>query len=208
MKLSVKNGKAGKIHIYIDDEYRMTCDSNFWFSEKWHNLKEIDDEGLAQLENCVNSRRAFLKGSRLLDRRQHSKRELITKLLKDFPEEAAQYAADKLEQLRLIDDSRFAEAYAAELYERKKYAPKRILLELKAKGIDSETAKNAVDSLDKEEYNRIILLLNTKYKSKLSDEKNINRTINALLRMGYSYSDIRKALGQVQCESADGESYE
>ena len=65
-----------------------------------------------------------------------------------------------------------------------------------------------MDSLDKEEYNRIILLLNTKYKSKLSDEKNINRTINALLRMGYSYSDIRKALGQVQCESADGESYE
>lgn len=207
MKLSVKPGKADKIHIYIDGEYRLTCDSNFWYSEKWHKISEINDEELALLESSVNSRRAFLKGSRLIDRRAHSKSEIITKLSKDFPKEAAQSAADRLEELKLIDDEQFARIYAEELSERKKYAPKRILLELRKKGIDSEIAKNAVNSLDKEDFNRIILLLNSKYQNKLSDEKSINRTKNALLRMGYSYTDIRKALEQV-LEEDFGDDYE
>lgn len=207
MKLSVKPGKADKIHIYIDGEYRLTCDSNFWYSEKWHKITEINDEELALLESSVNSRRAFLKGSRLIDRRAHSKSEIITKLSKDFPKEAAQSAADRLEELKLIDDEQFARIYAEELSERKKYAPKRILLELRKKGIDSEIAKNAVNSLDKEDFNRIILLLNSKYQNKLSDEKSINRTKNALLRMGYSYTDIRKALEQV-LEEDFGDDYE
>lgn len=43
MKLTYKPGKLHKIHIYVDDEYRLTVDDEYWFSEKWHNLKEIDD---------------------------------------------------------------------------------------------------------------------------------------------------------------------
>ena len=185
MELSVKTGRAQKIHIYIDGEYKMTVDSNFWYSEKWHNFNSIDEEELAELESSVNSRRAFLNGMSLLSRRAHSKKEIITKLLQ------------KYEELRLIDDKAFAELYAQELYERKKYSPKRIEQELKQKGITSEIASETVKSLDKDDFNRIILLLNSKYRNKLSDEKNIKRTINGLMRMGYSYSDIKKALNEV-----------
>ena len=63
--------------------------------------------------------------------------------------------------------------------------------------ISSEIASETVKSLDKDDFNRIILLLNSKYRNKLSDEKNIKRTINGLMRMGYSYSDIKKALNEV-----------
>ena len=207
MILSVKPGKAGKSHIYIDGEYRMTCDSDFWFSEKWHKLKEIDGQELTELEAAVSSRRAFLSGANLLSRRLHSKKELYLKLLQKYPKEAAQSACDKLEELLMLDDKDFAERYAKELFERKKYAPKRIEQELRLKGIDSETAKNAIISLDKDDYNRIILLLNTKYSSNLDSEKGIKRTVNALLRMGYSYSDIKKALGEV-AEETESEDYE
>lgn len=198
MELSVKTGRAQKIHIYIDGEYKMTVDSNFWYSEKWHNFNRIDEEELAELECSVNSRRAFLNGMSLLSRRAHSKKEIITKLSQKYPKEAAQSAADRLEELRLIDDKAFAELYAQELYERKKYSPKRIEQELKQKGITSEIAFETVKSLDKDDFNRIILLLNSKYRNKLSDEKNIKRTINGLMRMGYSYSDIKKALNEVE----------
>ena len=44
MKLTVKEGKANKIHIYVDDEYRATVDSDYWYSEKYRNLKEINEE--------------------------------------------------------------------------------------------------------------------------------------------------------------------
>lgn len=207
MELSVKPGKAQKIHIYIDDEYRMTVDSNFWYSERWHKLNSIDEEELAELECSVNSRRAFLNGMNLLSRRAHSKKEIVIKLSQKYPKEAAQSAADKLEELRLINDEKFAQLYAEELYERKKYSPKRIENELKLKGISSEIASETVKSLDKDDFNRIILLLNSKYRNKLSDEKNIKRTINALMRMGYSYSDIRKALEEVADTDNDLKGY-
>lgn len=207
MILSVKAGKAGKVHIYIDGEYRMTCDSSFWYSEKWHNLKDINEQELTELEAAVSSRRAFLTGANLLSRRLHSKKELYLKLLQKYPKEAAQSACDRLEELLMLDDKDFALRYAKELYERKKYAPRRIEQELKLKGISSEIAQNAVSALDKEDYNRIILLLNTKYQTNLTTEKGIKRTVNALLRMGYSYSDIKKALDEVGTET-ESEDYE
>ena len=80
MELSVKTGRAQKIHIYIDGEYKMTVDSNFWYSEKWHNFNRIDEEELAELECSVNSRRAFLNGMSLLSRHAHSKKEIITNI--------------------------------------------------------------------------------------------------------------------------------
>lgn len=207
MILSVKAGKADKVHIYIDGEYRMTCDSSFWYSEKWHNLKDINEQELTELEAAVSSRRAFLTGANLLSRRLHSKKELYLKLLQKYPKEAAQSACDRLEELLMLDDEDFALRYAKELYERKKYAPRRIEQELKLKGISSEIAQNAVSALDKEDYNRIILLLNTKYQTNLTTEKGIKRTVNALLRMGYSYSDIKKALDEVGTET-ESEDYE
>ncbi len=207
MILSVKAGKADKVHIYIDGEYRMTCDSSFWYSEKWHNLKDINEQELTELEAAVSSRRAFLTGANLLSRRLHSKKELYLKLLQKYPKEAAQSACDRLEELLMLDDEDFALRYAKELYERKKYAPRRIEQELKLKGISSEIAQNAVAALDKEDYNRIILLLNTKYQTNFTTEKGIKRTVNALLRMGYSYSDIKKALDEVGTET-ESEDYE
>ena len=208
MKLSVKPSKAEKIHIYIDDEYRFTCDSNYWYSEKWHKLKEIDEQELIELENSVNSRRAFLKGVSLLNRRAHSKKELMLKLSQSFPSQAAKQAVERLEELLLIDDEKFAYNYAEELFRRKKLAPKRIEMELKAKGIDSETTRKAANSLDKDDFNRIILLLNSKYANKLSDEKAVNRTVNALIRMGYDYYDIKKAISCVKNNSDCEEYYE
>lgn len=207
MELSVKSGKAQKIHIYIDGEYKMTVDGNFWYSEKWHKLNTVDEEELAELESAVNSRRAFLNGMSLLSRRAHSKKEIVMKLSQKYPKQAAQSAADKLEELRLIDDAKFAELYAEELYERKKFSPKRIENELKLKGISSEIASETVKSLDKDDFNRIILLLNSKYRNKLSDEKDVRRTVNALMRMGYSYSDIRKALNEVADTENDLKGY-
>lgn len=31
MKLSFKDGRQGKIHIYVDDVYTLTVDDTFWF---------------------------------------------------------------------------------------------------------------------------------------------------------------------------------
>lgn len=195
MKLTYKSGKLHKIHIFIDDEYRLTVDDEFWFSERWHKLTEIDDAELAALTEAVGSRRAFYGVLDLLSRRDHSKAELMRKLSPKYPKEICAAAIEKAENLGLIDETRFAENYARELYERKSFGERRILSELLLKGIDRETAENALEGLDKDGENRIILLLRTKYRDALSDDEKLKRrAVNGLLRRGFTYGEIREAM--------------
>lgn len=200
MKLSTKPGKGEKIHIFVDDEYRLTVDSRFWYSERWHNQTQIDSGELAALEEAVGSRRAFNSAEDYLSRRDHSEKELYEKLCRKYPPAAAETAIEKAKDLGLLDDERFAANYAAELYEKKHFASRRILLELRRKGIDREIAENAVGGLDKVGETRIIELLRGKYRAAFSDEKSRRRAVNGLLRMGYAYTEIRAALETLEQE--------
>lgn len=200
MKLSTKPGKGEKIHIFVDDEYRLTVDSRFWYSERWHNQTQIDSGELAALEEAVGSRRAFNSAEDYLSRRDHSEKELYEKLCRKYPPAAAEAAIEKVKDLGLLDDERFAANYALELYEKKHFASHRILLELRRKGVDREIAENAVEGLDKAGETRIIELLRGKYRAALSNEKGRRRAVNGLLRMGYAYPDIRAALKTLEQE--------
>lgn len=200
MKLSAKPGKGDKIHIFVDDEYRLTVDSRFWYSERWHNQTQIDSGELAALEEAVGSRRAFNSAEDYLSRRDHSEKELYEKLCRKYPSAAAEAAIEKAKDLGLLDDERFAANYALELYEKKHFASHRILLELRRKGVDREIAENAVEGLDKAGETRIIELLRGKYRAALSNEKGRRRAVNGLLRMGYAYPDIRAALKTLEQE--------
>ncbi len=200
MKLSAKPGKGDKIHIFVDDEYRLTVDSRFWYSERWHNQTQIDSGELAALEEAVGSRRAFNSAEDYLSRRDHSEKELYEKLCRKYPPAAAEAAIEKAKDLGLLDDERFAANYALELYEKKHFASHRILLELRRKGVDREIAENAVEGLDKAGETRIIELLRGKYRAALSNEKGRRRAVNGLLRMGYAYPDIRAALKTLEQE--------
>ncbi len=72
----------------------------------------------------------------LLARREHSRRELQTKLAqRDFPAEEITVALDRLEEDGLLSDQRFAEAYARQRVG-KGYGPLRIRQELRQRGVD------------------------------------------------------------------------
>lgn len=198
MKLTVKEGKANKIHIYVDEEYRATVDSDYWYSEKYRNYKEINEDELTELLDSVSFRRAYNKGLDLLSRRPYGVKELIKKLCeKGHEKEASQKACDRLLELGLLNDEEYARILANDLLERKNYSTKRIKQELSFRGISREIIENTIDSLDNNAENRIILVIKKKYLNKLNDEKGRKRAIDGLMRLGFSYSDIKSALKQV-----------
>lgn len=197
MKITVKIGKLNKIHISVDGEYRFTVDSDFWYSEKWHNIKEIDENELAALESAVSFRRAYNAALNLLNYRDHGKTELYKKLIaKKVPKDAAEFAVEKLCEQGLINDADYAKRLACDLFERKKHSPKRVKQELLSRGIDRDNAEEAISELDFFPELRIIELLKNKYSRYLSDEKGRKKVFNALLRLGYNYSEINSALRQ------------
>ena len=198
MKLTVKEGKANKIHIYVDEEYRATVDSDYWYSEKYRNYKEINEEELTELIDSVSFRRAYNKGLDLLSRRPYGVNELIKKLCeKGHEKEASEKACDRLLELGLLNDEEYARILANDLLERKNYSTKRIKQELSFRGIPREIIENTVDSLDNDAENRIILVIKKKYINKLNDEKGRKRAVDGLMRLGFSYSEIKSALKEI-----------
>ncbi len=205
MKISYSVGKQNKIHVSCDDEYRFTVDSEFWFSSPYCMKRNIDDEQeLAEFFLSVGSRSAFLAGLRLLSYSDHSRREMISKLVqKGHKKEYVIPAIDRLEELGYVDDERYAENLARKLSERKGMSVRGIRNEMILKGIPREIAENVCETLDFDPVLRIIELLNTKYNRFLFDEKGKKKTIAALQRLGYGWSDIYSAFRNIELETED-----
>ena len=196
MKLNFKQGRGTKIHIYIDGEYRMTADSDFVSSLGYAENYDINEEELAVLERAVSSRRAFNKATELLSRRDHGEKELLIKLRQKGFKEEAEEAIEKLKYYGYIDDRRFAENYVKELIRIKHYGKRRVEQELYRKGIDREIISEVLEAAEFPE-SELVSLIERKYYRYLTDEKGIKKTINSLLRMGYSYGEIKDALKAV-----------
>lgn len=208
MKITAKGGRKDKIHIYIDGEYRLTVDEIFWFSCGYISGDEIDEEELTAFEEAAGSRRAFNSALNSLDYRDHSEKEIRAKLMRKHGAEYVDEAVEKLIELDLINDRRYAENYARELFEHKKFGKIRIKSELIAKGIASDIASETVNSLFEDEepdnIQRIVDIIEKKYYNRMNNEVGRKKVFSALQRMGYTFSDIREAMS----EFSDDEYYE
>lgn len=196
MKLSYKKGKQDKIHISVDGEYSFTVDETYFLSMGIWNGKEVDEDELEEIKQIVSVRRAYNYAVSLLSRRDHSERELMTKLMQKGYNEGAEEALRKLRDGGYVSDERFARLYIRELQTFKRYGKKRIEQELYRKGVDREIISEVLEETDFDE-GELVSLIKRRYGRYLSDEKGIAKTINGLLRMGYSYGEIRSALREI-----------
>ncbi len=203
MRIETKRGKADKIHIMADGEYAATVDADFWYSSGIGEGSEMKDEDFEDFLFAVEKRRAFNKALNLLSFRDHCSKELYDKLRKFFSEEASEDAVGKMCEMGFIDDENYARKLSFELAKRKNFSPARIRRELVFRGIDREIAEIAAEELDIDCKECIINLLNTKFAGSLSGEKQINRTVNALIRLGYNASDIRSVMRQFDYEDPE-----
>lgn len=205
MKITADRGKQNKIHISCDGEYTFTVDAEYWFGSPYYGKDNIDDEEeLAAFYEAVGSRCAFIAGLRLLSYRDHSAKDLVTKLVqKGHKREYSENAVEKLKEYGYVNDERYARYLAESLLERKGMNIRAIKSELMHKGISKQIADNVTESLDFDPILRIIDLLNTKYSRKISDEKGVKRTVASLMRLGYSWSDINSAFRRLEIETED-----
>lgn len=204
MKITAKQGKGTKIHISIDGEYLLTVDEDFWFSSGYVSGDEIDDGDLAAFKEAAGSRLAFNSAMFSLDMRDHSEKEIRQKLMRKFDERSVDSAVEKLIDLGLINDRRYAELLTRELFERKKYGKNRVRSELFRRGIASDIVSEVIEAYEEENdsdnVEKIVDIIRKKYYNKLVDEKSRQKVVAALVRLGYSFSDIRQAMREFSCD--------
>ncbi|MEG1887024.1 MAG: regulatory protein RecX [Oscillospiraceae bacterium] len=161
---------------------------------------EISQETLLEIIEASYVARAKSRAMWYIERSDCSKKQLIQKLGRAFPLSAAVAAADRMEELGFIDDERYAKHLAEVYLTERRVAPRKAEYMLVTKGIERDTAAEAVGQIETDSVDIICELIERKYKNKLSDEKLIQKTIAALARRGFSYSDIRTAIQKYNTE--------
>lgn len=191
--------RRGFVQLFLDGEAAVKLDAQVFLQSGLKPGDQVSDQELFELIQASDARRAQEKALYLLEYRNYSKRELTEKIARTAASrEAAQAAAGRMEELGLIDDRRFGEDYARELFSRKGYGARRAAQELRRKGLDQELVQELVEKYGSPEQSgeNIRRVLEKKYPSWREDEKVRRRAFAALQRLGYSYQEVREAMGQ------------
>lgn len=179
--------------LFIDGEYVMNLDAQTLIENRFDVGREIDDDELKEIIEKSSERRAKEKALWLISYRNHSEKELFDKLRRDFDEDSAQKAVDRMQELGLINDGEFAKAYARKLVYGKKMSLRAAEFELHRKGIDNITAEQVLSDLEYDAQTQIIEFISKKYRN-IEDEKVRRRAVAALQRKGYGWDDIKQAI--------------
>lgn len=190
----VKPRRKSLVALYIDGEFAVNVDKETFLISRYKVGSQITDEEFYDLTRKSENKRAKEKAFYLIEHRDHSSKELFDKIKKSTNEESAYLAVEKLKDLELINDATFAKRYASELFNRKKFAAKRVKYELIKKGIDKEIVNEIIEDVEIDPKEQILELLLGKYKNAMYDEKRLKRAIAALQRYGYNWEDIRSVL--------------
>ncbi len=183
--------------LYLDGEAAVKVDTETFLRSGLRPGDEISDEELRELLLASDSRRAQEKAMYLLEHRSHSKKELADKIARTaVSREAAQAAADRMEELGLLDDETYARDLARELFTRRHWGALRVKQELRLKGIDSGLIEELLAEYGDEDraLENLREILDRKYMGWAEDEKIRRRAFAALQRLGYPYDLIRRAM--------------
>lgn len=197
----IKETKKGRLALFLDGEFVFSLDEETFARANLHEGDDLESWQVEDLRKQSDTRRALDKAMDYLSLRDHASGELYQKLCRKFDAPSAAYAVARAGELGLLDDAGFARRRAAELL-RKRKSRREILTDLAAKGIDRDTAAEAVEALyecDEEgedpELATARALVQRHYAAKLAAGKR-DQVAAALARRGFSHAIIREALAE------------
>ncbi len=200
---AIEPRRKGLSALYIDGELAMKLDTEVLIAQRFDVGREITDEELRECLIASELKRCKDKAMWLISFRDHSRRELVDKLRRDYSEDCCEQTADRMVELGLIDDERFARRYSADLINLKHLSYRGVRQKLAEKGISRELIDEVTGEPEIDEEQQIRTIIDKKYSRVMNDEKGRRRAYNALMRLGFSYRDIKS----VMAEYTDTEEY-
>ncbi|NYF39204.1 regulatory protein [Streptosporangium sandarakinum] len=149
---------------------------------------------------------------RLLTMGPRTRAQLAEALRKrDVPDEAAEAVLERFSEVGLIDDEAFAAAWVSSRHTGRGLARRALASELRHRGVDEDTVKEAVEQLDPEQEEETARRLVAR---KLSATRGLDRAVRTrrlagmLARKGYgpglAFRVVREAL---ENEESDGQAF-
>ncbi len=193
--------RAGRYWVTFDDGsriglYRQTVEDFALYSGK-----ELDEQEAEALRTAAGQMSAKMRAVRIVSAASVSRRDLEARLVRkgEDPQQAKEAVA-WMEDLHLVDDRATAEQVVSNCIS-KGYGLARAKQALYEKRIPKEYWDEALaDYPDQTE--KITAFLKSRLDAD-SDEKQVRRAVDALIRRGHNYGTIRRALDALSFDTED-----
>ncbi|MCI5667198.1 MAG: RecX family transcriptional regulator [Oscillospiraceae bacterium] len=200
-------GRITELSLYKGDTYKLELESGQTFflncalvaDYDLHEGGEMDADLLGKLQHADKLRKAKKRALYLLGSRMYCWNELYKKLLPTYGEEASRAAADAMQEYGYIDDEDYARKLAQRLIHGKRYGMGKTRWEMQRRGLDRDLIEDVLEEYSDDDIDREIMhLLETKYSDKLSDPDDRRRTMAALARRGYGWSQVKRCMERLE----------
>lgn len=157
---------------------------------------DLSPQLVVQLEASGKRSEGRVKAAQLASGRMMSRKELADKLnRKGIAPDTAEEAVEWLTSLGAVDDAAYAGVIARH-YAASGYGPGRVRQELQKRGVPRELWDDALSQLP-DSADAIDGFLKKKLGGRTPDRAALKKLSDALLRRGFSWSDIRPALNRL-----------
>ena len=198
-KLLTTPDRAGRYRVQFEDGtgmrlYRQTVEDFGLYSGK-----ELEQDAWNRLQTAAGEMSARMRAVRIVSASAVSKRDLQQRLIqKGEDPEQANAAVKWMEDLSLVDDRKTAQQIVERCVS-KGYGISRAKQALYEKRIP-KTLWDDVLADYPDQQDKILAFLESRLDAE-SDEKDIRKAIDALLRRGHSYGNVRRALDRLSFDT-------
>ncbi len=135
-----------RVNLHIDGEFRLALAAEIAYATRLRVGEEVSEEHLRELEQQDLGWKAREAALTLLSFRPRTRSELRGRLLrKGFPEEIAEPCVATLVEQGLVRDDSFAEMFVRDRTRLRPKGKRRLVQELRSRGVDPETAHAAIE---------------------------------------------------------------
>ncbi len=182
--------------LFLDGDFAFSVDLETLAHFGLREGLTLSPEELSQLLERTLTQKVKERAFTLLSYKSYTRSLLRQRLLREdlAPGDCVDAVLDRLEELGLLDDRDYALRCAKDLTRLKRYAPGRVRQELRRRGLEQADIDAALKQCEQDPAAQIRAVVEKKYRGALGDEKGRRRAVNGLLRLGYSYGQIREAL--------------
>jgi regulatory protein len=202
-----QKGNGRRVSVFVDGRFAVGLHEDVAEALRLRVGQTITAEALEEAAAAETRRRARESALRLLGYRARSRAEMRHRLLrKGYDDETVDEAIRWLEEHRFLDDAQFSQAWVEARTDALPMGRERLAWELRAKGVDRDTAADALAPRDEETELRLALQVGRQKLERVLDRDPVvikNRVAAALQRRGFSWSVTRRALAELLAAEPD-----
>lgn len=199
--IEVQKRNKKRVNIYIDEEYKFSCDTEIIYKYNLSKGEHIDLKDLEEIINEDNYLKAKTAAFRIIERSYKTEKEIEDKLiLKGFDKNIVERIKKLLREYDFMNDSKYTQAFIKDNI--KKQGNKKIQYNLSKKGVSESLIKRELGKINKEDMEKYATVIaEKKYAQLIKRESDTwklsNKLTSFLLSKGYEYEMIKTVVRKI-----------